>query len=205
MTEPVGLRERKKRRTRTALIETAYRLFEQRGYDQTTTAEIAAAAEVSNATFFNHFATKEDLLLTDDGQHLLRAGLNAIAERRSDETALDVLRRAMHRMLAEAGSGIRDPAGELERIRLHLITSVPALRAAMLQRAFDAQQQLATALRQAYTDELEEIDAAAIVGAVTGAVFAAGQTAVRSGKPLDAAMRRAIDIATQQQERPPEP
>ncbi|MER5268826.1 helix-turn-helix domain-containing protein [Actinosynnema sp. NPDC002837] len=196
MTEPVGLRERKKLRTRRALIETAYRLFEQQGYDRTTTAEIAAAAEVSTATFFNHFATKEDLLLTDDGRHLLRAGLDVIAERRSDETARDLLRRAMHRMLAEAGTGVRDPAGELERIRLHLVTSVPALWAAMLQRASDAQQELATALRQAFPDDLDDLDAAVLVGAVTGAVFAAGRTAVRTGEPLDAAMRRAIDVAT---------
>ncbi|UJW29419.1 TetR/AcrR family transcriptional regulator [Saccharothrix sp. AJ9571] len=200
MTEPAGLRERKKQRTRRALIETAYRLFARKGYDQTTTAEIAAAVEVSHATFFNHFATKEDLVLTDDGAQILRAGLNVIAERQSGETALGVLRRAMFRMLAEAGTGLRDPASELERIRLDLITSVPALRATMLQRAFDAQQQLATTLRQTCTDELDDIDAAAIVGAVTGAVLAAGQTALRTGQSLSTAMQRAIDIATRQRE-----
>jgi AcrR family transcriptional regulator len=196
MTEPTGLRERKKQRTRRALVETAYRLFAQKGYDRTTTAEIAAAAEVSNATFFNHFATKEDLVLTEDGEHILRAGLDVIAERHSGDTALDVLRRAMLRMLAEAGTGLRDPAGDLETIRLDLITSVPALRATMLQRAFDAQQQLAAALRHTCADELDDIDAAAIVGGVTGAVLAAGQAALRTGQPLGAAMRRAIDIAT---------
>ncbi|MBB5851171.1 TetR/AcrR family transcriptional regulator [Amycolatopsis umgeniensis] len=196
MTEPVGLRERKKWRTRKALIETAYRLFEQQGYDRTTTAEIAAAAEVSTATFFNHFATKEDLLLTEDGEHILRAGLDVVAAREPGETAAGLLRRAMHRMLAEAGTGIRDPAAEPERIRLDLITSVPSLRATMLQRAFDAQQRLSAALCHSCDGELDEIDAAAIVGAVTGAVFAAGQTAVREGLPLDDAMRRAIDLAT---------
>ncbi|MCR3750455.1 TetR/AcrR family transcriptional regulator [Lentzea californiensis] len=200
MTQPAGLRERKKQRTRRALIETAYRLFARKGYDQTTTAEIAAAVEVSHATFFNHFATKEDLVLTDDGEQILRAGLNVIAERQSGETALDVLRRAMFRMLAEAGEGLRDPAGELERIRLDLITSVPALRATMLQRAFDAQQQLATALRQTYADDIDDVDAAAIVGAVTGAVLAAGRTALRTGQSLSIAMQRAVDIATRQRE-----
>ncbi|WP_037314396.1 TetR/AcrR family transcriptional regulator [Amycolatopsis orientalis] len=196
MTEPAGLRERKKWRTRKALIETAYQLFERQGYDRTTTAEIAAAAEVSAATFFNHFATKEDLLLTDDGEQILRAGLDVLAAREAGETAAGLLRRAMHRMLAAAGTGIRDPAGEPERIRLELITSVPALRATMLQRAFDAQQRLSAALGEACDGELDEIDAAAIVGAVTGAVFAAGRTAVRKGVPLDEAMGRAIDLAT---------
>ncbi|WP_409493083.1 TetR/AcrR family transcriptional regulator [Amycolatopsis sp. cmx-11-12] len=196
MTEPVGLRERKKWRTRKALIETAYRLFEQQGYDRTTTAEIAAAAEVSTATFFNHFATKEDLLLTDDGEHILRAGLDVLAAREDGEAVAGLLRRAMHRMLAEAGAGIRDPAAEPERIRLELITSVPSLRATALQRAFDAQQRLSAALCQACDGELDEIDAAALVGAVTGAVFAAAQTAVRKGIPLDDAMRRSIDLVT---------
>ncbi|MER7859506.1 helix-turn-helix domain-containing protein [Amycolatopsis japonica] len=47
------------------MIVTAYRLFERQGYDGTTT------AEVSPATFFNHFATKEDLVLTEDGSRIL--------------------------------------------------------------------------------------------------------------------------------------
>ncbi|RSM57299.1 TetR/AcrR family transcriptional regulator [Amycolatopsis sp. WAC 01376] len=196
MSEPVGLRERKKWRTRKALIETAYRLFEQQGYDRTTTAEIAAAAEVSTATFFNHFATKEDLVLTDDGEHILGAGLDVLAAREAGEAAPRLLRRAMLGMLAEAGAGPRDPAAEPERIRLDLITSVPSLRATMLRRAFDAQQRLSAALCQACEGELDEIDAAAVVGAVTGAVFAAGRTALRLGTPLDEAMRRAIDLAT---------
>ncbi|RSN06980.1 TetR/AcrR family transcriptional regulator [Streptomyces sp. WAC 05977] len=196
MTEPVGLRERKKWRTRKVLIETAYRLFERQGYDRTTTAEIAAAAEVSTATFFNHFATKEDLLLTDDGEHLLRVGLDVLAAREAGETPGGLLRRAMLGMLAEAGAGLRDPAAEPERIRLGLITSVPSLRATMLQRAFDAQERLSAALCRSCAGEIDEVDAAALVGAVTGAVFAAGRTALRLGTPLDEAMRRAIGRAT---------
>ncbi|MGY6651739.1 TetR family transcriptional regulator [Amycolatopsis sp. TRM77291] len=196
MTEPVGLRERKKWRTRKVLIETAYRLFERQGYDRTTTAEIAAAAEVSAATFFNHFATKEDLLLTDDGEQILRVGLDVLAAREVGETPAGLLRRAMFGMLAEAGAGLRDPAAEPERIRLDLITSVPSLRATMLQRAFDAQERLSAALCRSCAGEIDEVDAAALVGAATGAVFAAGRTALRLGTPLDEAMRRAIGRAT---------
>ncbi|ONF70763.1 TetR/AcrR family transcriptional regulator [Amycolatopsis keratiniphila] len=196
MTEPAGLRERKKQRTRKMLIETAYRLFERQGYDKTTTAEIAGAAEVSPATFFNHFATKEDLVLTEDGSRILDTGLDVFTAREAGEPPARLLRRAMLRMLAEAGAGLRDPAGEPERIRLELITSVPSLRATMLQRAFDAQQRLSSALCRACDGELDEIDAAAMVGAVTGAIFAAGLTSLRLGTPLDEAMRRAIDLAT---------
>jgi AcrR family transcriptional regulator len=57
-----GLRERKKRRTRQQIADVAWRLFEQRGFDAVSVAEIARAAEVSEATVFNYFPAKEDLV-----------------------------------------------------------------------------------------------------------------------------------------------
>ncbi len=57
-----GLRERKKQRTRQLISETARRLFVERGFDAVPVAEIARAAEVSEATVFNYFPTKEDLV-----------------------------------------------------------------------------------------------------------------------------------------------
>jgi AcrR family transcriptional regulator len=61
VAEP-GLRERKKQQTRQLILETAARLFVERGFDGVTVTEIARAAELSEMTVFNYFPTKEDLV-----------------------------------------------------------------------------------------------------------------------------------------------
>jgi AcrR family transcriptional regulator len=62
MDAELGLRERKKLRTRRLIAETAVRLFVECGFDAVPVAAVARAAEVSEATVFNYFPTKEDLV-----------------------------------------------------------------------------------------------------------------------------------------------
>jgi AcrR family transcriptional regulator len=57
-----GLTDRRVRRTRQTLHETLMRLTIERGYDEITVADIAAAADVGRSTFYAHFTDKDDLL-----------------------------------------------------------------------------------------------------------------------------------------------
>jgi len=86
-----GLRERKKQKTRETIVTVALGLFAERGYEQTTVAEIAEAAEVSPRTIFAYFQSKEDILFWDlpDLQERLA---KALRERPEGATALDALR-----------------------------------------------------------------------------------------------------------------
>ena len=195
MAGQVGLRERKRQQTRQALISAAMRLFAEQGYDQTTVAEIAAAADVSTKTFFNHFASKDEVLFP----HLsgrIDAAAAVIEQRAPGENVADVLVRALEHMLASA---VRDElAAGLAATRLPWVLSVPAVQAATLRRYFLAETQLAGALHRAYPDTLDEPAAAAAIGSLMGAVLAAAlislQRGATTGQIQDAA-RRALDIA----------
>lgn len=89
-----GLRERKKARTRDAIIDAALDLFERNGYDATTVEDIAAAAEVSPRTFFRYFESKLDLIMARSGDK--HEGLGpSIAARPAEESLLEAVRHAM--------------------------------------------------------------------------------------------------------------
>ncbi len=88
----LGLRERKKQRTREQIVEAAMALFAERGYHATTIADIATAAGVAPRTFFTYFPSKEAVVF-----HNLDRDLDSLAsalrDRLPGETAFDALRR----------------------------------------------------------------------------------------------------------------
>jgi AcrR family transcriptional regulator len=95
----VGLREQKKERTRRHIADTAWTLIADHGFARVTVAEIARVAEVSEATVFNYFATKEDLFffrLDEYGERLVRG----VADRPTGEGVTAAFRRLL---LAQGG------------------------------------------------------------------------------------------------------
>ncbi|TYB67810.1 TetR family transcriptional regulator [Nonomuraea sp. PA05] len=162
-----GLRERKKQRTRQALIEGALRLFEEKGFEETTLAEIAEQADVSTRTFFSYFASKEDVVFYDTASRLELA-LTAMESRRPDETVTGVLLRVIEESFEQA-TAYQYLTAEEAALRVRLILTEPALQARALLMLFDTQLRLARALHEAFPD-LPLADAAAAVGALIGAI-----------------------------------
>jgi AcrR family transcriptional regulator len=91
-TEKPGLRERKKVKTRLAISNVATKMFIERGFDDVTVAEVAAAVDVSVATIFNYFETKEDLFFDRDGE-FIETVRRFVLERKVGETITSVLHR----------------------------------------------------------------------------------------------------------------
>src|SRR5256884_3581454 len=116
----LSLRDRKRERTRRALIDAAAELFERNGYDQTTVAEIAAAAEIGTRTFFSYFASKEDILFPDSDARA-RATVEAIAGRAPTEGPVDVLLRALL-TIADSDADMVSP---MASVRMRLFRTVP--------------------------------------------------------------------------------
>jgi AcrR family transcriptional regulator len=126
----LGLRERKKQRTRSTLIDAAVELCEKQGFERTTVDQIAAVADVSPRTFSRYFTTKDAIAfaLIDDVVDLAAAEL---ARQPADISHFEALRRAYVAMYTNTKAA---PPGELTAERMmctvRIIMSSPALRQA---------------------------------------------------------------------------
>lgn len=122
MAEPASLRQRKRARTRAALIAAALELFERQGYEATTIDEIAAAADVSPRTFFRYFASKEEVALGDDtGPGILAL----LAARPAAEPMLESARR----VVADSLVLVSEEDRKALLARLRIVYRTPSLRA----------------------------------------------------------------------------
>ncbi|GAA3968749.1 TetR family transcriptional regulator [Actinomadura viridis] len=188
MDHSPGLRERKKRRTRAALATAALRLFAERGYEETTIADIAAAAEVSPRTFFSYFPSKEDVVFAEVDDRLEEVA-EKLAHREPRESAWQTIRRGVIGVM----EALVSEHGEYGAVQVRLILERPALRARALERLTDTQEEIRARLR-ALCPDLDEIDAVAASGIAIGGLQAVIVHCRRHG--YDAvSMRAALDRA----------
>jgi AcrR family transcriptional regulator len=162
----LGLRERKKVKTRAAIQRHALRLFQERGYEATTVEQIAEAAEVSPSTFFRYFPTKEDIVLYDDLDPLLIAAFEA---QPTELSPIQALRRALRQVFASL------PAAETEQQweRSRLILAVPELRMRVLDQLAEAVQQIAEPLAKRVGRRADDFAVRTYAGAMIGALLPA--------------------------------
>jgi AcrR family transcriptional regulator len=172
----LGLRERKKRRTRRALAEAALSLFAEKGYDQTTVADIAAAADVSTRTFFSYFRTKEDVLFADADERLDLVH-DALSQADPAASTIEVLGSLANQVFGSS-AGIFGPNRD---IRTQLALSHPELRAKGLERVLTAQRELARWLHNTRRPKLDQVLANAVSGALIGALVGATLASIERG------------------------
>ncbi|MDF5752587.1 TetR family transcriptional regulator [Spongiactinospora sp. TRM90649] len=139
--EQIGLRERKKLKTRQALIDAGLDLFLAQGYDQTTVEQIAAVVEVSPRTFFRYFAGKEDLALhhTADLEQIVTEELRGRPPAEPPVTALLNTYRTLAERVAEAGTEQSERYLKTHRV----LDATPALLGAAIGRTAGLEARLA--------------------------------------------------------------
>jgi AcrR family transcriptional regulator len=173
-------------RTHAALQQAALRLMTERGFDDVTVADVAAAAGVSEMTAFRHFAVKEDLVLADPYDPLI-AG--AIAAQPRD---LPALARAA-RGLASAWASLEEPDAAETRQRVRLVATTPRLKARTVVANEVTERAVADALVEGGSDPLTaRIAAAACLTAVTVALYDWGLDEVAG--PLGPRVRLALAV-----------
>ena len=121
MEHEAGLRARKKQRTKADLERAAMRLFAERGFDAVTVDDIAAAVDVSARTFFRHFGSKDDVLMSFHRERLDRLR-KQLASRPGDESPLVAVRQAMVAMAEDYEADKEDLF-----LRTRLMADTPSL------------------------------------------------------------------------------
>jgi AcrR family transcriptional regulator len=171
-----GLRERKKQQTRQAIHRAAMELFAERGFDATTIADIASAADIAPRTFFSYFASKEEVVFA--GFEELYAEFDRVmSERPPGTTALDALRT----WIVDAARRFA-PDPEHERLEARLVGESPSVAACDLQHM----KRLETRLAEAVAVDLGEPPDALrprLVAATTIAAMQATKEASMSDDP----------------------
>ncbi|WP_207798379.1 TetR family transcriptional regulator [Klenkia marina] len=183
-----GLRERKKADTRAALAAAVLRLSVEKGFEHVTVEEVAAAADVSYRTFFNHFGSKEEALLLPDGADRIRLA-DRLAEQDPAVPVLAALRAAMQEDLAR----VQDDASTW-RARFSVIAATPALLPRLVELSATDERALAESVAARTGADVDTDLHPVLVAAVVSAAVRAAFLRWHGGdRPLAAVVDEALD------------
>ncbi len=162
----IGLRERKKLKTRAAIQREAMRLFLERGFEETTVEDIAEAVEISPSTFFNYFPSKEEVVFEDELDPLILTAFDALpAEMHPIRRLRTAMQEVFGRMTPEQSKVMRE--------RMQLLATTPELRGAMLSQFASIVDQIAHLLGPRVGRKRDDFAVHNIAGAVLGVLLAA--------------------------------
>jgi AcrR family transcriptional regulator len=157
----LGLRERKKIKTRLAIQQHALRLIRQQGYEATTVEQIAEAAEISPSTFFRYFPTKDAVVLTDDYDPLL---IEAIRAQPAEVGMVRAFRNAYGDLFSDLSRAEQESFFE----RAQIILEVPDLRASFLDDLAASITLVMDVITERTGRSRDEVEVRAAAGAIMG-------------------------------------
>jgi AcrR family transcriptional regulator len=184
----LGLRERKKQQTRDSIARAALRLFAERGYDETTLADIANSANVAPRTIFAYFESKEDILLCEENGFLSQLK-RRLDERPAGTTTVDAIREFL--------TSLEHPSEEA-KLRKQVIAANPDLQMKMRGRHAQLEPMLAESIAKdlgAEPDDIRPLLIAASMAAAFKSVSDRIFAAESAGEPL--APEQAVAILDQ--------
>lgn len=172
-------------RTHEALQQAALELFTERGYDATSTAQIAQRVGVSEVTLFRHFATKEALLLDDPFDPLMA---EAVRTRPEHEPAM----RALVEGIRQTWGGVDIEVPREQRDRLRILAAVPTLRGAIERNSETTITALVGALSDRGVPEAQaRIATASVIAGLSAALLDWAQTEQTT---VENALHAALDV-----------
>ncbi|NUP21313.1 MAG: TetR family transcriptional regulator [Streptomyces sp.] len=189
------LRERKKQRTREALLRTALELFTTQGYEHTTVDDIADAVEVSQRTFFRYFAGKEEAALALQ-ELTVEHFLHAVRERPPRETPMEALRQAV----LEGWDTLNDVVESVAPVEVFLrmyqvIESTPVLLAAHLRRSVEIEEAIARILAEREGVDVDTDPRPRLAVAVFGGVMRLTERQWSTGEDFSLDAMRALTVS----------
>src|SRR5262245_9381054 len=186
----LGIRERKKQRTRQALRQAALELFLERGFEATTIADITAAADVAPRTFFSYFQAKEDVVL-DEGPQRFERLLQTLRQRPDGEPLLAAFRR-----IALKIAGDMQTQTDQQRALARVIRGSPALQARIRDQMGAWEERLAAVIADERGADPDDLASHVVAAALIGLLRSVQRVAVAAEMQLDlpALMDHALDL-----------